>query len=76
MQDSIERCRVATEEVSRHDELIQPALFSIRGGFDTRDCSFLNDVEVFGRVGFSKKEAAFAVMGFGQFLTPTSPRWS
>ena len=61
---SIERRRVAREEVSRHEHL-QRTLIPIRGGFDTLDCSFLDDVEVFGRV-------AFAVVGL---VSSWSIRW-
>ena len=72
---SIERRRVARVEISRHEHL-QRALFPIWGGFDTLDCSFLDDVEVFGRVAFSKNEAATAVGGCGQFLKHTLARRS
>jgi hypothetical protein len=67
MAGPIERGGVAAEEIPRHEHL-QRTFFSLRGRFDTLHRPFLHDVEVFGRVTFSKNELALPVMGFGQFI--------
>ena len=47
MRGSIERCRVATEEIPRHQHL-QRALLPLRLGGDALHGPFLHDMEILG----------------------------
>src|SRR6185503_11432639 len=62
MAAAVESGCVAAEEVARHEHF-ERTLLAIRSRFHAFDRSFLDNVEVLGRIAFTKDEVVFSVPG-------------
>jgi hypothetical protein len=63
MMAAVKGCRIAAEEVTGHQHL-ERAFFPVRRRFHALDRAFFDNMEILGRIAFTKDQVVFSVPGF------------